>query len=133
MGVPEIEAFLTHLAVQERVAASTQNQALSVLLFLYRYILHQSLEDRIDAVRAKRSRTLPTVLTPEEAQSVIQQLSGVRNSLAAPPPGQPTFRRQSRPPGSPGRAWEQEHQAARFTQIYTPINSVLTTVQHSSL
>ena len=69
MRVPEIEAFFTHLAVQERVAGSTQNQALSALLFLYRYVLHQPLEDRIDAVRAKRSRSLPTVLTPEEAQS----------------------------------------------------------------
>ena len=45
MGVPEIEAFLTHLAVQERVAASTQNQALSVLLFLYRYVLRLPLDE----------------------------------------------------------------------------------------
>jgi site-specific recombinase XerD len=43
MGTPEVEAFLTHLAVNEKVAASTQNQALSALLFLYREVLHQDL------------------------------------------------------------------------------------------
>jgi hypothetical protein len=61
MGVPEIEAFLTHLAVQEQVAASTQNQALSALLFLYRHVLQLPLDERIDAIRAKPSRKLPTV------------------------------------------------------------------------
>jgi site-specific recombinase XerD len=73
MGVPEVEAFLTHLAVQEQVAASTQNQALSALLFLYKEVLAQPLDERIDAVRAKRSRMLPTVLTVEEVRLVIQQ------------------------------------------------------------
>jgi site-specific recombinase XerD len=63
MGAPEIEAFLTYLAVQKRVAAPTQNQALSALIFLYRHVLHQDIEGRIDAVRAKQSRYLPTVLT----------------------------------------------------------------------
>lgn len=77
MGAPEIEAFLTHLAVQERVAASTQNQAFSALLFLYREVLRQELDESIDAVRAKQPRQLPTVLTKEEVRLVIQQLSGV--------------------------------------------------------
>jgi len=81
MGVPEIEAFLTHLAVQEHVAASTQNQALSALIFLYRQVLKQPLDERIDAIRAKRSRKLPTVLTPEEARAVIQQISGVHQLI----------------------------------------------------
>jgi site-specific recombinase XerD len=76
MQSQEVEAFLTHLATQELVAASTQNQALSALLFLYKNILHQALPESIAAVRAKRSHYLPTVLTPEEAKSVIQQLSG---------------------------------------------------------
>jgi integron integrase len=75
MSSPEVEAFLTHLATQERVAASTQNQALCALLFLYKNVLHQPLPESIDAIRAKRSHYLPTVLTPEEAKSVIQQLS----------------------------------------------------------
>lgn len=77
MGGAEVEAFLTHLAVEENVAASTQNQALSALLFLYRYVLHQELECQLEAVRAKRSRYLPTVLTKDEVRSVLQQVSGV--------------------------------------------------------
>jgi Phage integrase, N-terminal SAM-like domain len=56
MGVPEIEAFLTCLAVAENVAASNQNQAFSALLFLYRHVLQIPLDDCIDALRAKRSR-----------------------------------------------------------------------------
>jgi hypothetical protein len=66
IGVPEIEAFLTHLAVTQEVAAATQNQALSALFFLYKQVLGQSLEGRIEAIKAKPSRKLPTVLTPEE-------------------------------------------------------------------
>jgi hypothetical protein len=62
MGVPEIEVFLTHLAVSEKVAASTQNQALSALLLLYQLVLKLPLDDSINAVRAKRSKYLPTVL-----------------------------------------------------------------------
>ena len=58
MGTAEAEAFLTHLAVKENVAASTQNQALNALLFLYREVLHQKL-DPVEALRAKRRR-LPT-------------------------------------------------------------------------
>lgn len=67
MGVAEIEAFLTYLAVQEGVAASTQNQALSAILFLCRQVLQVPLDDRIEAIRVKRSRSLLTVLTKKEA------------------------------------------------------------------
>ena len=77
MGGEEINAFLTHLAVDGKVAASTQNQALSALLFLYREVLHLDLDLDLDAVRAKRSRYLPTVLTPEEVKAVIVHLSGI--------------------------------------------------------
>jgi len=77
MGSAEIQAFLTHLAVKGKVAASTQNQALSALLFLYRHVLQKPLEAPIDAVRAKSSHYLPTVLTQEEVKQVIQNLSGV--------------------------------------------------------
>jgi hypothetical protein len=78
MGKVEIEAFLTHLAVQEQVTASTQNQAFSALpLSLYRQVLHQEL-DTIDALRARSSRYLPTVLTPPEVQTVFRQLFGVQ-------------------------------------------------------
>lgn len=56
MGKPEIEAFLTHLAVQRRVVASTRNQALCALIFLYRYVLQQEIDLSTDAVLAKQSR-----------------------------------------------------------------------------
>ena len=77
MGVPEIEAFLTHLAVSEKVAASTQNQALSALLFLYQSVLKLPLDDSVNAVRAKRSKYLPTVLSKTEVRAVLQETSGV--------------------------------------------------------
>ncbi|WP_159790631.1 phage integrase N-terminal SAM-like domain-containing protein [Sodalinema gerasimenkoae] len=80
MGVPEAEAFLTQLAVQNGVAAATQNQALSAILFLYKEILGRPLEG-VDAIRAKRSRRLPTVLTVEEARLVIHQMSGVHRLI----------------------------------------------------
>jgi integron integrase len=76
MGGAEIEAFLTHLAVHQRVAASTQNQALSALLFLYRDVLGQPLDRSIDATRARKPKRLPTVLTKEEAMRVIGYISG---------------------------------------------------------
>jgi integron integrase len=82
MGAPEIEAFLSHLAVQRHVAASTQNQALSALVFLYRHVLHQELSFDIDAVRAKRSQYLPTVLTHQEAIAAIENLSGIYQIVA---------------------------------------------------
>ncbi len=75
MGNAEVEAFLTHLAGEGHVSASTQNQALSALLFLYREVLQKDF-GRVDAVRAKRSRHLPTVLTKEEVRSVLQYVSG---------------------------------------------------------
>jgi site-specific recombinase XerD len=60
MAEPEVQAFLTHLAEENNVAASTQNQALSALLFLYRHILHQDIGGHTDAVGAKQFRYLPT-------------------------------------------------------------------------
>ena len=53
MGAAEVQAFLTYLAMNQNVAASTQNQALSALLFLYRHVLHQPLDLKVDAVRAR--------------------------------------------------------------------------------
>jgi integron integrase len=81
MGSAEIEAFLTHLAVEEKVAASTQNQALNAILFLYKEVLKQDLDFKVDAVRAKRSKYLPTVLTKDEVFAIIKQLSGVHQLL----------------------------------------------------
>jgi integron integrase len=82
MGSAEIEAFLTHLAVDQNVAASTQNQALSALLFLYREVLKQELDGPIDALRAKRPKRLPVVLTREETLKIIGYLSGMHRLMA---------------------------------------------------
>ena len=60
MGEREIEAFLSWLAIQRKVSASTQNQAFNAVLFLYRHVLHKELEESIQAVRAKRPQRLPT-------------------------------------------------------------------------
>jgi integron integrase len=82
IGKEEVEQFLTHLAVERDVAASTQNQALSALLFLYRDVLDIKL-DWLDAVvRAKRPKTLPVVLTRDEVAAVLGHLSG-ENLIAA--------------------------------------------------
>jgi hypothetical protein len=81
MGTAEVEAFLTHLAVKGNVAAPTQNQALSALLFLYRDMLHKDLGP-IDALRAKKPKRLPTVLTKEEVRRVLGHLSGTHQLMA---------------------------------------------------
>lgn len=82
MAEAEVEAFLTHLAVEGNVAASTQNQALSAILFLYRYVLKQPLADSIDAVRARQSQHLPIALTIEEVKQLLQCLNGTHQLLA---------------------------------------------------
>jgi integron integrase len=82
LGEPEIEAFLTHLAVEEHVAASTQNQALSALLFLYRVVLNRDLNLTFNVVRAERPKRLPTVLTREEVRRVLDHLTGVCQLMA---------------------------------------------------
>jgi integron integrase len=81
MGVPEVEAFITHLATQRKVAASTQNQALSAILFLYREVLRQPL-DNVTPVRPQKPERLPTVLAKNEALRVINALSGVHQLMA---------------------------------------------------
>lgn len=82
MGGAEIEAFLTHLAVQQHVAASTQNQALRALLFLYREVLKKPLDLPINAMRTRKPKRLPTVLTKQEALNVIRVLSGTHQLMA---------------------------------------------------
>jgi integron integrase len=82
MGAPEVTSFLSSLAVQGQVAASTQNQALSALLFLYRHVLHQDLPWLEDVVRAKRPTHLPIVLTRDEVRAVIFELDGTPRLMA---------------------------------------------------
>jgi len=75
MGAAEVEQFLTHLAVQAHVSASTQNQALNALLFLYKQVLEIDL-GRLDAVRARRPKRLPVVLAAEEVAAVLGHVEG---------------------------------------------------------
>ncbi|MPZ45382.1 MAG: integron integrase [Betaproteobacteria bacterium] len=77
MGAPEVIRFLTHLAVHENVAASTQNQAKSALLFLYREVLATELPWMDDIEGAKRPQRLPVVLTGQEAAAVLDRIHGV--------------------------------------------------------
>lgn len=84
MGAAEVEAFLTHLAVEGKVAAATQNQALSALLFLYREVLEINLPWLDQVVRAKRPARLPVVLTRQEVTAVLNRMSGVYGLLAHP-------------------------------------------------
>jgi integron integrase len=82
MGAPEITKFLSSLAVEGNVAASTQNQALSALLFLYRDVLDQDLPWLDDVVRAKRPARIPVVLTRDEVRTVLLQMHGVPRLMA---------------------------------------------------
>ena len=82
LGGRDVERFLTHLAVQRRVAASTQNQALAALLFFYREVLESQLPWLESIVRAKRPQHLPVVLSPEEIRRVFEKLSGTELLIA---------------------------------------------------
>ncbi len=76
-GEAKIEQFLTYLAVNENVAPSTQNQAMNALVFLYKKVLKQPLEEKIDAVRAKEKKHIPVVMTQQEVVSVITLIKGI--------------------------------------------------------
>ncbi len=82
MGKAEVSAFLSHLAVDGHVAASTQNQALAALLFLYREVLERDFGWLDGVVRAKKPKRLPVVYTVQEARMVIDELHGVRWLMA---------------------------------------------------
>lgn len=82
MGGEEVNAFLTNLAVEGNVSASTQNQALSALLFLYREVLDDPLPWLDDLIRAHRPFRVPVVLTPEEVRLLLNHLEGVPRLVA---------------------------------------------------
>ena len=82
MGEAEVAAFLTHLAVDRNVAASTQNQALNALVFVYKHVLERPLGDIADAVRAKRPARLPVVLSQDEVRRLLAELRGAQWLLA---------------------------------------------------
>ncbi len=77
LGRVEIEAFLSHLAIDRKVSAATQNQAFNAILFLYKQVLHIEIEGNIRAKRASQSRRIPVVLTQAEITAVLEKVSGV--------------------------------------------------------
>lgn len=83
MAEAEVNAYLSHLAVHDRVSASTKTQALSALVFLYRHVLGRPLGELDDLIRARTSRRLPVVLTRDEVRAVIGRLSGDRSLIAS--------------------------------------------------
>jgi len=83
MGLPEIQAFITHLAVDEHVAAATQNQALSAILFLYRSVLDIPLpEEKLNIIWARKPKRLPVVLTRSEIHRLLTLLEGSNQLIA---------------------------------------------------
>lgn len=83
MGAPEVEAFLTHLAVERKVSASTQNQARAAIIFLYREVLAIELPWLQSVVSAKKSVRLPVVLTEREVRDLLLQLQGTAWLIAS--------------------------------------------------
>ena len=81
MGTAEISAFLTWLAVRQRVSASTQHQALSAILFLYRDVLGIELGTLPSIVRARTPERLPVVLSRDEVTAVVRQLRGTMKTI----------------------------------------------------
>ena len=82
MGFPEVEAFQTHLAKDQKLSASSQNQALSAVLFLYRHVLKIELQGSTNSIRANKPEHVPAVMTKDEVQRVLKRLSGVSLLMA---------------------------------------------------
>jgi len=82
MAEPEINAFVTHLAVESSIGASTQTQALSALMFLYRHVLRKPLPDLDTVIRAKRPGRLPSVLTRSEVRRILGRMNGTPRLVA---------------------------------------------------
>ncbi|MCC7341051.1 MAG: integron integrase, partial [Bryobacterales bacterium] len=83
MGAGEVGAFLTHLAVERQVSASTQNQAKAALLFLYREVLGVELPWLGEIVQAKVNKRLPVVLTPREVRALMDELNGTMGLIVS--------------------------------------------------
>lgn len=81
-GEKKIEAFLTHLAVNKNVAPSTQNQAMNALVFLYKKVLKNPLDEEINAVRSNKKIHVPVVMTREETSKVIRMMEGTTQIVA---------------------------------------------------
>jgi len=78
MGIPEIRQFITHLVTEKKVSASTQNQALSAVLFLYRHVLHIQLDETsLAELRPQKAKSMPVVLSKDEVRAVILKMTGI--------------------------------------------------------
>ncbi len=82
MGKAEIERFPRHLAMNRNVEAATQNQALNAILFLYREVLQMPQDEKIEAVRARKQKRLPTVLSRDEVRLLLSQMDGTHLLMA---------------------------------------------------
>ena len=82
MGKSEIDAFLSHLATQGKVSASTQRQALNAIIFLYRHVLDQPIEEQLEPVKAKKRIRPPVVMSKTEVQRVIVNIEGTHLLMA---------------------------------------------------
>jgi integron integrase len=78
----DLQDFLSHLAVDKKVSASTQNQALNALVFVYKHVLEKDIENTINAVRARYKRRLPVVLTVKEVEQIFDKMSGLHRLMA---------------------------------------------------
>jgi len=78
----DLQDFLSYLAVDKKVSASIQNQALNAIVFLYRHVLDKNIEGEINAVRARQNRRLPVVLTVKEIEKIFSCMSGVNLLMA---------------------------------------------------
>ena len=84
LAEPEINAFVTHLAVEEHVSASTQTQALSAILFLYRHVLHREVGELSELIRAQTPKRLPVVLTRAEVKALLGRLDDAGHAGSDP-------------------------------------------------
>lgn len=83
MAEADVNGFLTHLAVTEQVSASTQNQVLVALLFLYRHVIGRNVGDLGEVIRARKPERLPVVMTREEVKAVLANLTGEKRLMAS--------------------------------------------------
>lgn len=82
MGKQEIDAFLSHLAVNRKVSAATQKQALNAIIFLYRHVLDIEISEKLEPVRAKKHRRMPVVMSQIEVQTVLSSMNGIHQLMA---------------------------------------------------
>lgn len=116
VGKRHVEAFLTHLAVDRNVADSTQNLALSAILFLYREVLKIELPWLDEVVRAKKPARMPVVLERDEVRMIMARLPAPQD-LVISPAGSSCFLRRRHPYGAATTG----HSDVRTTMIYTHV------------